>query len=63
MAEAGFYYTGISDDDDSTSCFVCGKVLDGWEKNDDPWSEHEKHAPNCSFIKIHLAEEDLTVSV
>lgn len=30
MAKAGFYYTGSSKDDDSATCFVCGKVLDGW---------------------------------
>jgi hypothetical protein len=30
MARAGFYYTGGSRDDDSVTCFVCGKVLDGW---------------------------------
>lgn len=62
MAEAGFFYTGTNDgDDDSSTCFVCGKVLDGWERHDDPWNEHEKHAPNCHFVQIHLAQEDLTV--
>lgn len=61
MAEAGFYYCGASDDDDSASCFVCGKVLDGWESTDEPWSEHQKHAPNCYFVKIHLIQDELTV--
>lgn len=61
MAEAGFYYSGLTDEDDSATCFVCGKILDGWEKNDDPWSEHEKHAPNCYFVKLHCSQEDLTV--
>lgn len=62
MAEAGFFYTGTSDDDDSAACFVCGKLLDGWENEDEPWKEHEKHAPNCHFVKMHLIEDDLTVS-
>lgn len=31
MAKAGFYFSGnASKDDDSATCFVCGKVLDGW---------------------------------
>lgn len=61
MAEAGFYYSGQNSNDDSAACFVCGKVLDGWEKTDQPWSEHEKHAPNCQFVRIHQAQDDLTV--
>lgn len=62
MAEAGFFYSGTSDDDDSATCFVCAKVLDGWESFDDPWKEHLKHAPNCQFVKLHHPEEELTVS-
>lgn len=30
MAKAGFYYIGTSEDDDTATCFVCGKHLDGW---------------------------------
>lgn len=63
MAEAGFYYSGANKDDDSATCFVCGKVLDGWENSDDPWIEHQKHAPNCYFVKSHLAQDELTVSL
>lgn len=59
MAQAGFYYSGT--DDDSCTCYVCGKVLDGWEKNDHPWQEHEKHAPNCQFVKLNLDQGNLTV--
>jgi baculoviral IAP repeat-containing protein 5 len=62
MAEAGFYYSGISDDDDSATCFVCGKVLDGWERHDNPMSEHEKHAPNCHFVRKGKSQEAVTVS-
>ncbi|CRK90640.1 CLUMA_CG004343, isoform A [Clunio marinus] len=61
MAEAGFFYTGHGEDDDSATCFVCGKVLDGWESNDDPWEEHEKHAPNCRFVNTHLIQDDYSV--
>lgn len=61
MAEAGFYHSGTNDDDDSSTCFVCGKVLDSWENTDDPWQEHEKHAPNCAFVKQRLSEDNMTV--
>lgn len=87
MAEAGFYYSGLSEEDDSATCFVCGKVLDGWERDDEPWKEvraifclpscftfitswfsmfycfqHDKHAPNCKFVKMRKSESELSVS-
>jgi len=37
MAAAGFYCTGNNDELDSVECFICGKQLDGWEQEDDPW--------------------------
>lgn len=62
MAEAGFYFSG-DQNDDSATCFVCGKVLDGWERDDEPWTEHEKHAPRCRFVQLHLKQEDMTVRI
>lgn len=36
MAKAGFSFTGdMTKDDDSATCFVCGKTLDGWENTDE----------------------------
>ncbi|XP_063701696.1 baculoviral IAP repeat-containing protein 5 [Culicoides brevitarsis] len=61
MAEAGFYWCGTDTDIDSAACFLCNKHLDGWEIDDDPWSEHFKHAPQCQFAKTQKAEKDLTV--
>ncbi|KAG5684418.1 hypothetical protein PVAND_013652 [Polypedilum vanderplanki] len=62
MAKAGFCFTGdMSKDDDSATCFVCGKVLDGWENTDDPWIEHQKHSANCQFVKMRRSEDELTV--
>lgn len=61
MAEAGFYWSGNERENDTATCFACGKVLDGWEKDDDPWSEHIKHAPQCIFVKFRKAEDKLTV--
>lgn len=62
MAQAGFFYCGTSADDDTASCFLCGKVLDGWESTDDPWSEHRKHSPQCAFVRLGRPEDDTTVS-
>lgn len=61
MAEAGFFYSGSKADDDSATCFVCGKVLDGWDPKDKPWSEHKKHAPQCAFVKLGKPEAELKV--
>jgi baculoviral IAP repeat-containing protein 5 len=63
MAEAGFYWCGDERDNDTTACFICGKILDGWEETDDPWSEHRKHAPQCAFLKYGKAQQDLTVII
>lgn len=62
MAEAGFYWCGTALESDTASCFLCGKVLDGWESTDDPWSEHKKHSPQCAFVKLGRKEDELTVS-
>lgn len=61
MAEAGFFWTGSFEEPDSAQCFVCNKQLDGWESNDDPWDEHRKHQPACSFVTIGKTEEFLTL--
>ncbi|XP_005184865.1 baculoviral IAP repeat-containing protein 5 [Musca domestica] len=61
MAQAGFYWSGNKSDDDTVTCFVCGKTLHGWDPTDDPWKEHAKHAPQCQFVKYGHKEADLTV--
>lgn len=62
MAEAGFYWCGNERENDTASCFICGKVLDGWEETDDPWAEHQKHAPQCAFVKLGRPENDITLA-
>lgn len=37
MAAAGFFFIGNDNDPDLVECFICGKQLDGWEQEDDPW--------------------------
>lgn len=47
MAEAGFYYVGLAD---KVKCFHCGGGLAEWQPEDDPWVEHAKWLPNCTWL-------------
>ncbi|KAK2849414.1 hypothetical protein Q5P01_009248 [Channa striata] len=47
LATAGFYSTGTGD---MVLCFCCGGGLKGWQPEEDPWEEHAKHYPGCSFL-------------
>ncbi|XP_064112985.1 baculoviral IAP repeat-containing protein 6-like isoform X2 [Macrobrachium nipponense] len=51
MAQAGFFHQPIAPDDDRAMCFICSVCLVYWEPTDEPWSEHERHSPNCPFVK------------
>ncbi|XP_018568716.1 baculoviral IAP repeat-containing protein 5 [Anoplophora glabripennis] len=62
MAEAGFVFIGDKTEPDAVKCFLCNKLLDGWEATDDPWLEHLKHAPKCLFAKFQKAQGNLTLS-
>ncbi|XP_054464752.1 baculoviral IAP repeat-containing protein 7 [Anoplopoma fimbria] len=47
LAPAGFFYTGHGD---NVKCFYCDGGLRNWELGDDPWQEHAKWFPRCSFL-------------
>lgn len=51
MAQAGFYHHPSDSGDDRAMCFTCSVCLVCWEKTDEPWSEHERHSPECPFVK------------
>ncbi|XP_078714316.1 dual E2 ubiquitin-conjugating enzyme/E3 ubiquitin-protein ligase BIRC6 isoform X2 [Lampetra fluviatilis] len=51
MAQAGFYHQPTSNGDDRAMCFTCSVCLVSWEPTDEPWSEHERHSPNCPYVK------------
>uniref|UniRef100_A0A182SYF5 UBC core domain-containing protein n=1 Tax=Anopheles maculatus TaxID=74869 RepID=A0A182SYF5_9DIPT len=52
MAQAGFYHQpGENGNKDRAMCFTCTVCLVCWEKTDEPWSEHERHSPECPFVK------------
>jgi len=47
MAKAGFSYLGIQD---QVKCFFCSIVIESWQQDDDPITEHRLHSPECPFI-------------
>lgn len=51
MAQAGFYHQPGESGGDRAMCFTCNVCLVCWEKTDEPWSEHERHSPDCAFVK------------
>uniref|UniRef100_A0A8C9R4W8 RING-type E3 ubiquitin transferase n=1 Tax=Scleropages formosus TaxID=113540 RepID=A0A8C9R4W8_SCLFO len=48
LAKAGFYYLGQGD---RVACFSCGGQLSNWEPGDRAVSEHQRHYPNCRFVR------------
>ncbi|XP_060741659.1 E3 ubiquitin-protein ligase XIAP [Tachysurus vachellii] len=54
LARAGFSRTG---EQDCVVCFKCGGRLKIWQPNDDPWVEHAKYYPGCSFLLAEKGQE------
>uniref|UniRef100_A0AAV2ML68 RING-type E3 ubiquitin transferase n=1 Tax=Knipowitschia caucasica TaxID=637954 RepID=A0AAV2ML68_KNICA len=54
LAQAGFYSTGTGD---RVLCFSCKGGLKGWQPEEDPWVEHAKHFPGCSFLLSEKGQE------
>ncbi|KAJ4945444.1 hypothetical protein JOQ06_023129 [Pogonophryne albipinna] len=54
LARAGFYSTGARD---MVLCFRCDGGLKGWQPEEDPWEEHAKHYPGCSFLLAEKGQE------
>ncbi|XP_072520121.1 E3 ubiquitin-protein ligase XIAP [Salminus brasiliensis] len=54
LARAGFYSTG---ERDRVICFKCGGGLKDWQPNEDPWEEHARHYPGCSFLLAEKGQE------
>ncbi|XP_067946848.1 baculoviral IAP repeat-containing protein 7-B-like [Watersipora subatra] len=48
LCEAGFLYEGIGDKE---KCFYCDGALEMWSWRDDPWAEHAKWYPGCTFVQ------------
>ncbi|XP_025829165.1 baculoviral IAP repeat-containing protein 6 [Agrilus planipennis] len=56
MAQAGFYHQPNVSGKDRAMCFTCTVCLVCWERTDEPWSEHERHSPNCPFVLSEYTE-------
>uniref|UniRef100_A0A0P4WDH8 RING-type domain-containing protein n=1 Tax=Scylla olivacea TaxID=85551 RepID=A0A0P4WDH8_SCYOL len=54
LAEAGFFYCGLSD---HVRCFHCGNGLRNWEKDDDPWEEHARWYPECNYVLVKKGQD------
>ncbi|XP_041654487.1 baculoviral IAP repeat-containing protein 5b isoform X3 [Cheilinus undulatus] len=62
MAKAGFVHCPSENEPDVACCFFCLIELEGWEPDDDPWSEHMKRSPNCGFLTMRKDFTELTVA-
>ncbi|KAJ5291964.1 hypothetical protein N7478_001215 [Penicillium angulare] len=61
LAHAGFFYKPYESNPDNTTCFECGRALDGWEAEDNPVTEHLKHSPGCGWaitMDIHQSSSN-----
>ena len=45
MTDNCFHYLFLLGKGDMVMCWSCGVKLKGWEKDDDPWTEHKKWSP------------------
>uniref|UniRef100_A0A3P8VE44 Baculoviral IAP repeat containing 5b n=1 Tax=Cynoglossus semilaevis TaxID=244447 RepID=A0A3P8VE44_CYNSE len=62
MAKAGFVHCPSENEPDVVCCFFCLIELEGWEPDDDPWTEHKKRSPNCGFLTMKKDFTELTVA-
>ncbi|XP_061818857.1 baculoviral IAP repeat-containing protein 2 [Nerophis lumbriciformis] len=53
LAKAGFCYLGPGD---RVGCFSCGGQLSNWEPGDRAACEHQRHYPNCRFVRGDRAD-------
>lgn len=53
LTEAGFFFNPSWDAQDNVECFFCGKCLDGWEEQDDPFAIHwDKCRDSCAWAVV-----------
>lgn len=54
MAEAGFFYTGMSD---KVICYYCDGKFKDWTSTDHPWIIHARYCKSCPYVLIMKSEE------
>lgn len=59
LAKSGFYYLPSLTSPDNVVCFLCHKLLDGWEETDNPFVEHLRHSPNCGWAITTSVERSI----
>ncbi|KAJ5161727.1 hypothetical protein N7492_007119 [Penicillium capsulatum] len=50
MVDSGWFFCPTDDSNDLATCVYCKLSLDGWEPKDDPFDEHYRRSPGCSFF-------------
>lgn len=45
---------------DQVRCFHCDGGLRHWNPDDDPWTEHARWFPRCSFVNLVKGQEFVT---
>ncbi|KAL2820597.1 hypothetical protein BJX63DRAFT_279025 [Aspergillus granulosus] len=50
MVEGGWYFCPNEESADMASCAYCKLSLDSWEPKDNPFDEHYRRSPDCSFF-------------
>lgn len=48
LSAAGFYYMNRGD---GVHCAFCGVEVGRWEEGDDPFTDHQRWAPSCGFVR------------
>jgi baculoviral IAP repeat-containing protein 7/8 len=54
LSEAGFLYTY---EGDIVECFFCGVTVHDWTNEDNPWVEHIRVSPTCTYVQMAKGEE------
>ncbi|EME83429.1 uncharacterized protein MYCFIDRAFT_81705 [Pseudocercospora fijiensis CIRAD86] len=54
MVEAGWCFDPSveGEEPDGVTCFYCALSLDGWEPKDDPFVEHQRREPDCTYFQL-----------
>ncbi len=58
LARAGFWYSGYSD---RVECYDCKLKLHSWQPSDDPYLEHLRMSPDCSYMRITYCRDQPVV--
>lgn len=38
-------------------CFCCSQGLKDWEDDDEPWTEHARWSPTCSYVLLSKGKD------